>query len=242
MTTKGFTPLENKSSVRINSRTGSLMGFTLVEMLVVIGIMGILTAVVINGQTDFNKSTRVVDAAYTVALSLRQAQTYGLSSRAFSGGSGFVNNAGYGVHFTTTTPKQYFIFADIANGPGNSGSPQAVGCPPKNGQVDDKPGNCLYDQANEIVQTFTFDRGFTISKICGHVYTSGAFTCSPNLTALDLVFIRPNTDTVITGVISGSYTQLKDASIEISDPSGVSTRRICVSYAGQVSVSATACP
>lgn len=213
-------------------------GFTLVEMLVVLAIMGVLTAVVVNGQTDFNKSTRVVDAAYTVALSVRQAQTYGLSSRTYGG----LNNAGYGVHFTSAAPKQYFIFADIANGPGNSGSPQAIGCPPKTGQVDDKPGNCLYDQANEIVQNFTFDRGFSVSKICGRVLSSGAFVCSPTLSVLDLVFIRPNTDTVITGVISGTYTQLKDASIEISDPSGVSTRRVCVSYAGQVSVSASACP
>lgn len=214
-------------------------GFTLVEMLVVIAIITILTAVVINGQTGFNKSLTITDSAYTVALSLREAQTFGLSSRTFGGSS----NAGYGAHFTSAANKGYLLFADIQNGS------QPAWCPATHtGQVDDKPGNCLYDSSTETVQTFSFGRGFYISKLCGHDFQQpGVLRCSTDainpLTSVDTVFIRPNTDSIITGTATGiGSIQLVDASIVISEPTGVGSRVICLSYAGQISVASTVCP
>ena len=55
---------------------------------------------------------------YDVALSIRQAQTYGISVRKFtpSGGSGQFAQ-GYGVSFQLPSPTTYLIFADAnANG------------------------------------------------------------------------------------------------------------------------------
>ena len=94
-------PLKQKLSVHARA-------FTLVEMIVVLSIISILTVIVVVGQTSFNKSNLLTDTAYTVALSMRETQTLGLSSRTFSS----VPNAGFGVHFGDST-AYYDQFADI---------------------------------------------------------------------------------------------------------------------------------
>jgi prepilin-type N-terminal cleavage/methylation domain-containing protein len=211
-------------------------GFTLVEMLVVLAIIVLLTAVVINGQGNFDKSLTITDTAYTVALSIRQAQNFGLSSRTYSG----TPNAGYGVHFMGATPTTYSLFAD--------GNKLVWAVPPycpvgTAGTPDAKPGNCLFDTGtSETVQSFTFGRGFKITNLCGHD-TGNTMRCSSTsyLTGIDMVFVRPNTNSIISGFHSGSWIQLNDASIELSAPNG-GTRYICVTQAGEVSVAATACP
>ena len=214
-------------------------GFTVVELIVVLAIISILTAVVLNGQKDFNRSLTITDSAYTIALSLREAQTFGLSSRAV----GAVNNAGYGARFTTASPGGYLLFADLQRV-----QTQPAWCPATHtGFADDKPGNCLYDNASETVQTFTFSRGFYISKLCGHSFSQpGTLLCSTDanpLTSIDTVFLRPNTDSIITGNLTGTgNVQLIDANIVLSAPNGEGTRVVCVSYAGQISVASTTCP
>lgn len=214
-------------------------GFTVVELIVVIAIISILTAVVLNGQKDFNRSLTITDSAYTIALSLREAQTFGLSSRAV----GAVNNAGYGARFSIATPGSYLLFADL-----QQVQAQPAWCPATHtGLADDKPGNCLFDNASETVQTFTFGRGFYISKICGHRFSQpGTLLCSTDaspLTSIDTVFLRPNTDSIITGNLTGTgNVQLIDANIVLSAPNGEGSRVVCVSYAGQISVASTTCP
>ena len=215
-------------------------GYTLVEMLVVLAIIGILSIVIINGQGDFNRSLLVTDTAYTIALSVRQAQTFGLSSRAFGG----TNKAGYGVRFDMTTPKTYFIFSDLHDSGANFSY-----CPiTHSGLPDDKPGDCLYSSASEIVQNFTFNRGFTITKLCGREFGSpGTLRCSTDSTnpigSIDMVFLRPNTNSIISAkVAGGAYFQISDATIVLSAPNNGGSRLVCVSYAGQVSVATSTCP
>lgn len=216
-------------------------GFTIVEMIVVLAIIVLVTAVALTGQSSFNRSLTITDTAYTVALSIRQAQTYGLSSRTVAGTS--VTNAGYGVHFQASS-NSYSMFADISKAlvsapaycpTGTAGTPEA------------KPGNCLYDaNNNEIVQNYTFGRGFTISDICGHDAQSPTITrCTSTgyLTGADIVFIRPNTDSIITGLrSSGGNIQLLDAQIKLQAPTGGGMRYVCVTSVGEVSVAATSCP
>ena len=47
-------------------------GFTLIEMIIVIAIIGIITLVVIVSQGSFNKSLILSNAAYDLALALRR--------------------------------------------------------------------------------------------------------------------------------------------------------------------------
>lgn len=214
--------------------------FTIVELIVVLAIISILSVVVIIGQGSFDKTLTITDTAYTVALSVREAQTFGLSSRARSG----ITNTAYGVHFAAATPKSYLMFADVYPvAPGLTGS---LICPghPAASSPDAKPGNCTYDAAqNELVQSFTFNRGYTITNVCGHETSDGTARCTSTgyLTGLDVVFLRPNTDSVVTGITSGGTVGLSDAQITLQAPQGGS-RLICVTAVGEVSVASSTCP
>lgn len=208
-------------------------GFTLVEMLVVLSIIVIVTAIAINGQSSFNKSIILTDTAYTIAFSIREAQSLGLSSRLFNG----TQNAGYGVHFNSGSPTTYDVFADT--NPAVPGSSQGGICPGHSvsSGPDAKPGNCIYDTANEIVRTYTFNRGFKISKFCGFDQTLNSTRCSgSNLDELNIVYLRPNTQSVITGVRNTSLMSLTSATIYVTSPDGATDRCVSVSQVGQVAV------
>jgi prepilin-type N-terminal cleavage/methylation domain-containing protein len=217
-------------------------GFTLVEMLVVLAIIAIITTIVVTGQSNYNKTLLLTDTSYTVALSARQAQSYGLASRKY----GSVQNSGYGLHFSNATPGSYLFFADTVN---SLAAPAA--CPnamfnatlPANSPSLRKPGNCRYDQADGVVNTFAFSRGFNIKQFCGKVgLTRYCSTDAGPLTSLDLVFTRPNTSTTISGLVNGSIlTSFSCAEVTLADASGVSTRTIRFSSLGEVSVNQS-CP
>lgn len=202
-------------------------------MLVVLAIIVVITGVVINGQSTYNRSLLLTDTAYTVAYSVRQAQSLGLASR----GINSVSDAGYGVHFEGTIG--YIVYADTK-------APQipldeAV-CPRGvSGTPESRPGNCRYDSASPnndaIVQNYTFSRGFAISGICGK--TGGGSPCT-QITSLDVVFMRPETRAIMTGP-SPSYQSYTCAEVLIAPPTGTPTRMVRISQLGEISVG-QACP
>ncbi|MDZ4225927.1 MAG: prepilin-type N-terminal cleavage/methylation domain-containing protein, partial [Patescibacteria group bacterium] len=85
-------------------------GFTLTELVVVIAIMALLTGVFLTQQRQFDSTTLLRSLAYSVALSVRQAQTYGVSVRAFSG----VFSQAHGIHFSTGNLSEYYLFSDTS--------------------------------------------------------------------------------------------------------------------------------
>lgn len=208
----------------------------MVEMLVALGIILIITAIVITGQSSFNRSLVLTDTSYTVAFTLRQAQSLGLSSRKFS----TTQNAGYGVHFVSGS-NSYTLFADIL--PVAPGSAQGGACSGHSvtSGLDAKPGNCVYDSATEKVTSYTLNKGFTISSFCG-VDSGGTQRCSGSyLDSLDISFLRPNTQANIIGVRSGAVIPLTSASITLMSPDGAQTRCVSVTKVGQIAVGTT-CP
>jgi prepilin-type N-terminal cleavage/methylation domain-containing protein len=215
-----------------------LRGFTLVEMMVVLIIITLITTVAITSQGAFNRSLVLTDTAYTIAFSIREAQTYGLSSRTASGQSG----VGYGIRFSTVTPKSYILFADAS--PVSPGSTQSGLCPghtQPSSSPDAHPGDCIYDTAvsAELVRTYTLNRGFNIYKFCGtELATPHATKCSAtHFETIHISFMRPSTDTTIFGRSStGTLTALSDATIYLRSPDGVAERCILVSRVGQISV------
>lgn len=209
-------------------------------MIVVLAVIVLITAVVLTGQSQFDRSLVVTDTAYTVALSIRQAQTYGLSSRIYSG----ISNAAYGVHFTSAGNKTYLLFADVYPAAPGTSSSYCPGHTAGAGSPAAKPGNCLYDSTQgEMVQNFSFNRGFYFSDLCGHD-SGGILRCTSQsyLDGIEILYLRPNTDAIIVGLRSAGNIVLTDAQLTIAAPGGSGTRYICVSGVGQVSVSATTCP
>lgn len=203
-------------------------------MLVTLAIISVITAVAVTGQSTFNQSILLTDTAYTVALSAREAQSLGLSSRKFSG----VQNGGYGLHFANGSMGSYIVFADI-----QSIAAQPTWCPiVATTTPEARAGNCLYDSATETFQTYAFNRGFVMSDFCGK--TSGGTTkcaAAGDIQSLDVLFLRPNTAAIITGVNGGTKTQFVCAQIYVKPPTSSNTQTIRISQLGEVSVGQT-CP
>ena len=223
--------MEPFSPFRSLARRASVpRGFTLVEMLVVLAIIIMITAIVINGQSTYNRSILLTDTAYTVAYSIRQAQSLGLASRGTTVGASIVSNAGYGVRFAGSS--SYVVFADTG---GTVNLPAAV-CPVGvAGTPDFKRGNCKYDTGTDrIVKNYTFSRGYTIANICGK--SGSVLTCS--LSALDVVFMRPETRAILIGPSNQSFSC---AEVHVRPPTGSEVRIVRISQLGEISVGQT-CP
>lgn len=181
-------------------------GFSLVELIVVVGIFIVITSVVLANHSRFNSSVLLGNAAYDIALSVRQAQVYGLSTQQYSGAF----QIGYGIRFAD--PTSYSLFAD--------------------GDRDYRY-NIETGQDN-ILKTYTLGRGYTIKRFCG-IRSDGSEDCSDNsaaLSHLDVAFLRPNPDSTITSDAPVLYSS---ALIVLQSASG-ETRSVTVRSTGQISV------
>jgi prepilin-type N-terminal cleavage/methylation domain-containing protein len=117
-----------------------MKGFTLVELLVSISIFTVITSVAIFNHSQFNGSVLLTNLSYEIALSVRQAQSYGISVRENSAQN---FNSGYGVHFDTTVPTQYILFEDKTGG-----TPY------------------VHDGSDIDIQTYTIEKGNKVAKVC----------------------------------------------------------------------------
>ncbi|MDB5225216.1 MAG: Pili subunit [Candidatus Adlerbacteria bacterium] len=204
-------------------------GFTLIELLVVSLIIVLITGFVLFRQQGFNSSTLLRSLAYSSALSVRQAQLYGVSVRESGVGTGKFSQ-GFGVQFGNSglvDSSHYLLFADTI--------PASAG----NGQYD----------AGEELPRFTLGNGrgtdYYISDFCAHNIASGNDECQSGgttITSLTIFFRRPNPDGCFATsrnpgacavnavpVYSYAYVQLKAAA-------GTDVRTVKVSSAGQIAV------
>jgi len=146
-------------------------GFTLIELLVVVGVVVVVSGVILASSNRLGGQFLLDNFAYDMALTLREAQQYGISVQNFNGRF----DVAYGVHFDSANPTTYVLFAD------------ANGIP-----------NGLYDPGltpTELVQSYTITRGFKISSICTTLNGVSAEDCT--LTSLDVLFKRPEPDALL---------------------------------------------
>lgn len=203
---------------------GPNKGFTLVELLVVLAIIGAVSTVVITSQSSFNKTLILANTAYDIALTLRSAENFGMGSRAIGG----TTNAGYGLHFDKGVPGSFILFADIW--PSTDASCARPDC---------KPGDHLYSATDALVRTYALGNGMTISNFCAF---SSSWSCVSTgaLSALDIVFSRPNPDAFI-NANGSSFTTYSAACLTITSPQGAH-RYISVAASGQIIANAPSCP
>lgn len=191
-------------------------GFTLIELLTVTAIIVVVTAVVLANNNRFGGVVLLENLAYDVALSIRQAQVYGISVARF-GPSTF--NAGYGIDFNLSSPNVYLLFADavVPNGLYDCPSPGTSNC--------------------ELVKTMAISSGYSIKSLCV-TPSSGTETCS-GVSRVDILFERPEPDAWISakGVscILNTATCETAARIVVASPRG-DNMSVVVDANGQISV------
>jgi prepilin-type N-terminal cleavage/methylation domain-containing protein len=201
-----------------SSRTqSSSQGFTLVELLVSIGIFTLITTISVFSYSDFNSNVLLTNLAYEIALSVRQAQFYGITVKQSTSVTAPNFDSGYGVHFTKNA-LSYTLFEDGKDGYSLDHS---------------------YAEG-EAVDTYSIQKGNFISRLCTR--GSSSFDCT--LASLDLSFVRPNPETYV--ALSGSVGSpslldpTKTTSIVcVSSPKGT-VRKVTVESTGQISVSTDA--
>ena len=67
------------------AKKGRRRGFTLIELLVVVAIIVVITGLILANSNKFGGQTMLQNLSYDIALSLREAQVYGISVRSNSG-------------------------------------------------------------------------------------------------------------------------------------------------------------
>jgi len=111
-------------------------GFTLVELIVTVGIFALVSASIIARNAQFDEQVLLNDMAYDMALSIRRAQNYGINVR----GSEGAFDRPYGIFFESGTTT-YAFFSDT-------------------------DGDDTYDEPEELLETFMLGRGAMVSQLC----------------------------------------------------------------------------
>jgi prepilin-type N-terminal cleavage/methylation domain-containing protein len=197
----------------------SQRGFTLVELLVTITIFVLLTGVVLFNQGKFNSSILLTNLAYDTALTIRQAQTYGINIKEFydNGSSSFVP---YGVHFDLNNPTSFILYADLNYSSSN---------PFNRYDASADKSKCESDKG--CVNRYTIKRGNKISGLCAF---SGVGGCIPT-TSLDIVYQRPSPYAhILTDDISTPY--YGQARVTVSGADNQSERVIDISANGLIQI------
>ncbi|MFA5764228.1 MAG: type II secretion system protein [archaeon] len=186
-------------------------GFTLIELLISISIFVVLTGVVLFSQNSFDDTILLNNLAYDVALTVRQAQTYGVNGKESSLGT----FSAYGVYFDLNpdgSNKSFVLFADTDN---SSSTASVIYCPAND---------------PECLQKYTIKRGNYIKKLCAG---DNATYCY-NLPVVSIVFRRPNPGAYIYDITS--FTIPKNyAEIVVASANGAE-KTIVVTSVGQIYV------
>jgi hypothetical protein len=156
----------------------------------VVAIVVVISALVIVGHANFRGSILLSNLTYEVALSIREAQVFGLGAReATISGSDF--DTGYGIHFDRNTPDAYTLFADL------------------NRDLD-------FDEDTETVHIYTLRENYTIGRFCV-VLSGGGQSCSDgSLDSMSIIFDRPEPD----AIIRAGAQQYPEAHITVRSPQG----------------------
>ena len=84
-------------------------GFTLLELLVVVAVIIILTAIVLPNYRSGDKGLALQRSASKLAQDLRRTQEMSMSARKASGSV----PDGFGIYFNIASPNSYILFADF---------------------------------------------------------------------------------------------------------------------------------
>jgi len=221
----------------MNYKLKKSKAFTLIELMIVIALMTIITSVTLANYNGMNKNIELQNTAYNLALSIREAQVYGINklladtTNLPTGVDGFTdqNFYPYGVHFDLTddnTRQKVIIFSDKLDMAGSSiaGGDRKF--------YDD----CLGTTPIECERIIQFGLGNHISNIRVKGSVGGWTTFNDK--KLNILFKRPNPDAIIVSKnnVNKKYSYVD---IEVSSKNGLHKACIEIGTAGDISLKKT---
>lgn len=185
-------------------------GFSLVELLVVIAIFTLMTGFVAVKYGNFSRQMLVQNLAYDIALTIREAQSYGVSVSDIGQAGNF--NAAYGVSFDTATPRNFSLFVDLN---GNKRLDAAV-TPP------------------ELIRQYRMTSDNRVYRLC-HNPICDQTSSGATGTFANVLFQRPSPVPIIS---SGAYAGGGAAYLEvrIANTDNSVRKKIVIRSSGQISV------
>ena len=203
-----------------DSKTQNNKGFTLIELMVTIAIVTVIMGIILIENSKFNDSIILTNTAYEIALVARQAQVFGLSSKAASSGTIY---SGYGINASAVDGENSVVhlFADniTANG--------------------------KYDAGEEITGGIQIGRGIRVTHICFYYATERRCNESEVLKKTNVTFKRPNPESDIRDGSGSTPAGVKQVQINVNTSASTNESRCVIIYkSGQISVKSgnTNCP
>ena len=211
-------------------------GFTLVELLVAISIFTIITGVVLMQDNSFSSGILTSNMAYETALTIRQAQVYGVNVKATDIDANNINTQSfdyaYGVHIGAINDaeantleqknlgiKSVKLFVDID---------EDARLTETNNSGD------LCSIENECLENTKFSKNNYIKNLCYVDYNSSFIKCGKTLSFL---FKRPDLDAKIyADRVVGGGEKKYEAYICVANPQGDIKKIVVVSAIGQISI------
>ncbi len=200
-------------------------GFTLVELLISVSIMGLITGIVVFNQGEFSDNIALSNVVNEMELQIREAQVYGTGVREFSPGTNEFD-AAYGVSFNIgsagASNSSYISFADrgLQNGYFNT------------------PASCQPGPSSECIRVHNLTRNNIITDLCV-IQSNNSTVCNPTVARVDITFNRPDPVAKIKFFnASGGVTNFvnhRGAQIEITSPKN-KVMTIQVYTTGQIAI------
>jgi len=223
----------------IISSPTDIKGFTLIELMVVVGIFAFMSTLVLANYPRFNAQIILENTAHEVALEVRQAQSFGLGVREAL--SEVDTYPGYGVYVPDIEDydPMVYLYADIPL-PGNDlgdGAYEGGACIPGSGECVEVLHLRNHGIATVCADLKTGNPGIDPFRTMDDVlpYVDSGY-CGKD--AADIIFTRPNPDATIHTYDDGGEDpsgHVNDVALIVSTPQG-DVRTVVVWSTGQITV------
>lgn len=218
-----------------------IRGFTLVELLMCLGIMILMTGILMWKYPDSTMKMNLLNDTHSLALLIREAQVRGSSVDSLAGTVG-----GYGVFIDLATSSKAVLFKDRVDPTISSIYGLGIG----NGLYESVPSNYTKD---EYKSALTLQPRYIFKKLCvQNPLDVTKFICgddhSPHINSLVMSFNRPSAVAHIY-INNSSTTEYASACIELNSPNASRPgivlnghiRSVLVYHSGMITTSVTGC-
>lgn len=190
-------------------------GFTIIELIIALAMIGVITAVASINQSDFGNRINFSNEVYDLALRIRTAQISGTSVQQFQPNA---FEQGYGV-FMDTNFNGYIFYADTSGDKTYTGT-----------------GSGACSALPECIQKTEFSDTVVLDEVC--LYSGGTPLCfSGDISDMNITYIRPDPVAYISENNRGMGINFFDrAVITLRNTESNETRSVTVSSSGYVSV------